>query len=97
MDKFELEVVNALRELEVPAHVKGYEFIKSAIAEKHNTAHSRVERGIRHALEIAQSDFQIQKKVLGTSRDLTNRDFLATLHETIKIKLASDPELVEGA
>jgi len=31
MNKYELEVYNALRELEIPAHLRGYEFIKSAV------------------------------------------------------------------
>lgn len=113
MKHFEIEVINALRELEIPVHMRGYEFIKTAInhlhdnpeslysitkelypavAEKHNTTPSRVERGIRHALESAYSDFLIQKKVLGTARDLTNGEFLATLHEVIKLKLATNKE-----
>lgn len=113
MNKFEIEVINALRELEIPAHMHGYGYIKSAmnhlhdnpqslyfitkelypaVAEKHNTTPSRVERGIRHALASAYSDFLIQKKVLGTSRDLVNSEFLATLHEVIKIKMATNKE-----
>ncbi|MCO1599858.1 sporulation initiation factor Spo0A C-terminal domain-containing protein [Desulfosporosinus nitroreducens] len=31
MDKFDLEVHNALQELRIPAHLKGYELIKSAM------------------------------------------------------------------
>ena len=109
MDKFELEVISALRELEIPAHIKGYQYIKTAmgilrkdptviyaitkelypgVAEIHGTTGSRVERGIRHALGSANSDFATQKKVLGTSRDLTNSEFLATLAEVINVKLA---------
>lgn len=30
INRFDIEVYNALRELGIPAHVKGYEFIKSA-------------------------------------------------------------------
>ncbi len=110
MDKFELEVVAALRELEIPVHMKGYRFIKTAmnilrynpsaiyaviklygtVAEKENSTASRVERGIRHALGSANSDFLTQKKVLGTARDLSNSEFLATLAEVIKVKMATD-------
>ena len=109
MDKFELEVISALRELGVPVHLKGYQFIKTAIkhlqknpdtiyhitkelypavAEMHNTEPTRVERGIRHALSFAYMDLAVLKKVLGTSRELTNSEFLATLNEVIKVKMA---------
>ena len=109
MDKFEFEVISALRELDIPVHMKGYQFIKTAmnilrkdpsviyaitkelypaVAEIHDTIGSRVERGIRYALESANSDFMTQKEVLGTSRELTNSEFLATLHEVIRVKMA---------
>ena len=108
MDKFELEVISALRELDIPVHMKGYQFIKTAmnlihqdpsiiysitkelypaVAEIHGTIGSRVERGIRHALGNANSDFMTQKKVLGTSRELVNSEFLATLAEVINVKM----------
>ena len=109
MDKFELEVISALRELEVPVHLKGYQFIKTAIkhlqknpdtiyhitkelypavAERHGTEGTRVERGIRHALTFAYMDLVVMKRVMGTSRMLTNSEFLATLNEVINVKLA---------
>ena len=108
MDKFELEVISALRELDIPVHMKGYQFIKTAmnlihqdpsiiyaitkelypaVAEIHGTIGSRVERGIRHALGNANSDFMTQKKVLGTSRELVSSEFLATLTEVINVKM----------
>ena len=111
MDKFELEVISALRELEVPTHLRGYEYIKTAlnclrddpdsiwkitkelypaVAERFNTEPSRVERGIRHALTFAYMDLVVLKKVMGTSRRLTNGEFLATLHEVIRIKMAGE-------
>jgi len=108
LDQFDLEVINALRELEIPVHLRGYEYIKTTmkviksnpkaiqrviklyetIAEMEDTTPSRVERGIRHALESAESDFLTQKKVLGTDRKLTNSEFLATLAEVVRVKLA---------
>ena len=109
MDKFELEVIGALRELEVPVHLRGYEYIKTAIkclrespstihhitkelypevAKRHGTEGTRVERGIRHALTFAYMDLVVMKKVMGTSRMLTNSEFLATLNEVINVKLA---------
>lgn len=112
MDNFDLAVINSLRELEIGAHMRGYEFIKSAmsilkdsptaihnmmnlyeaVAEKHGTKASRVERAIRHALENAESDFLTQKKVIGTARELSNQEFLATFAEAIRIKLAVEGE-----
>jgi len=109
LDKSELEVIKVLRSLEVPMHVKGYEFIKTAIkylqknpsaiysitkdlypavAEIYGTKATRVERGIRYALTFAFMDLDVLKRVMGTSRELTNGEFLATLNEVIKIKLA---------
>lgn len=54
----------------------------------HYTNPKTVETNIRTALQSAKSDFTIQKRILGTNRELTNREFLATLAEVIRIKLA---------
>lgn len=32
MDKFEIEVILSLRELEIPIHMKGYQYIKTAMS-----------------------------------------------------------------
>lgn len=110
MEKFDLEVINSLRELEIGVHLRGYTLIKTAmnllhenpriihtmmklytkVGELHDSSPTKVERNIRHALESAESDNFTQKKVIGTARDLTNAEFLATLHEAIVIKLASE-------
>lgn len=112
MDRYDLEVINSLREMEIGAHMRGYEYLKTAmtilkdhplaihnmmnlyktVAEKHGTKASGVERGIRHALGNADSDFITQKKVIGTARDLSNSEFLATLAEAIRIKLSVEGE-----
>jgi len=68
------EITTLMHEIGIPAHVKGYQYIREAIlmvveddslldavtkelyagiATKYDTASSRVERGIRHAIEIA--------------------------------------------
>lgn len=62
------------------------------VAQKHNTTAKKVESNIRSALQGARSDFATQKKVLGTNRELSNKEFLATLHEVIKIKMAGARE-----
>lgn len=116
MDKFELEVVAALRELEIPVHMKGYQFIKTAmnllredpsaiyaviklygaVAEKENTTASRVERGIRHAILSSRADQPTRWEVLGTDILLKNGEFLATLAEVTRIKIANEQALVEA-
>lgn len=70
----EVEITNILHEIGIPAHIKGYFYIREAIymvtqnidllsavtkilyptiASKFNTTSSRVERAIRHAIEVA--------------------------------------------
>lgn len=70
----ESDVTNIIHEIGVPAHIKGYHYLRDAImmsvtdsdmlnsitkllypsiAKKHKTTPSRVERAIRHAIEVA--------------------------------------------
>ncbi|WP_154826356.1 sporulation transcription factor Spo0A, partial [Clostridium butyricum] len=70
----ETEITNIIHEIGVPAHIKGYMYLREAItmvvndmellsavtkelypsiAKKYNTTASRVERAIRHAIEVA--------------------------------------------
>ena len=72
----EMDVTNIIHEIGVPAHIKGYQYLRDAIilsvddvemlnsitkilyptiAKKHQTTPSRVERAIRHAIEVAWS------------------------------------------
>ena len=72
----ENDITQMLHEIGVPAHIKGYQYLRDAIAEsvndqemltsvtkvlyptiakKHQTTSSRVERAIRHAIEVAWS------------------------------------------
>ena len=72
----ELDVTNIIHEIGVPAHIKGYQYLRDAIilsvedmemlnsitkilyptiAKKYQTTPSRVERAIRHAIEVAWS------------------------------------------
>lgn len=73
-DKLELVVTDIIHDIGVPAHIKGYQYLRSAIlmavtdmdilnsitkqlypeiAEMYDTTPSRVERAIRHAIEVA--------------------------------------------
>lgn len=72
----ETDVTNIIHEVGVPAHIKGYQYLRDAIimsvtdmemlnsitkilyptiAKQHQTTPSRVERAIRHAIEVAWS------------------------------------------
>ena len=119
MDNLELEVINILRELGIPAHVKGYRYIKTAVRYLQDNPNSiyhvvkelypeagklcgedkvhRVERGIRHAISLSKADDATWYRVLGRSGPMLNGEFLATLDEAIKIKMASNPDKSEGA
>jgi len=76
----EAEVTAIMHELGVPAHIKGYQYLRDAImmvvkdldvinsitkllyptvARQYNTTPSRVERAIRHAIEVAWSRGQV--------------------------------------
>lgn len=56
---------------------------------------SKVVKNITFALESASSDFSAQKRVLGTAREMTTTEFVATLSEAIKLRLA-DKESVSA-
>ncbi|MGI6527175.1 MAG: sporulation transcription factor Spo0A [Caldicoprobacterales bacterium] len=89
----EAEITNIIHEIGVPAHIKGYQYLREAItmvindmellsgitkelypgiAEKFNTTPSRVERAIRHAIEVAWSRGRV---------DTINRLFGYTIHD----------------
>lgn len=61
-----------------------------SIAKIHNTKPSRVERAIRHARVTAYADIDARKKVLGTAREMPNGEFLATLHEVVRLKVIGE-------
>ncbi len=107
-DLFEQDVVTGmLREIGVPAHIKGYHFLRDAIimviddvqllsavtkelypsvATMHETTASRVERAIRHAIEVAwdRGDIDIISHYFGSTVHAmrgkpTNSEFIAML------------------
>lgn len=108
-----LEVTRMLQQMGIPAHVKGYQYLREAIvsvllevsllnaatgelypmiAEKYNTTPSRVERGIRHAIELAwgrgKEEF-INKffnfDVCVDRAKPTNLEFIALLAERLRL------------
>lgn len=107
-------ITNIIHEIGVPAHIKGYMYLREAItmvyneieilgsitkvlypriAEKHKTTPSRVERAIRHAIEVAWSRGNVDtiKRLFGytvnTSKAKpTNSEFIAMIADRLRIE-----------
>src|SRR5665648_386368 len=107
------EVTNVMHQIGIPAHVKGYQYIREAIlmvvqdvsllgavtkelypdiAKKFDTASSGVERGIRHAIEIAweRGHTDTLKQIFGYSMNVsrqkpTNSEFIAPLADKFRV------------
>lgn len=112
-----MEVQQALLDLAVPAHIKGYAYtiraielvvndpdlihdvtggIYPTIAKEFNTTASRVERAVRHAVEVGWSrgDLDVQMRYFGntvspTKGKPTNSEFIAQVATTIRRKINS--------
>jgi two-component system response regulator (stage 0 sporulation protein A) len=110
----EAEITNIIHEVGVPAHIKGYQYLREAItmvvndmdllsgitkelypgiAQKFNTTPSRVERAIRHAIEVAWSRGRIDtiNKLFGyTIHDEkgkpTNGEFIAMVADKLRMQ-----------
>lgn len=109
----ESDVTNMIHELGVPAHIKGYQYLREAImmsvgdiemlscvtkvlyptiAKKFQTTPSRVERAIRHAIEVAFSrgkmetlDSMFGYTVNGGKGKPTNSEFIALIADRIRL------------
>jgi two-component system, response regulator, stage 0 sporulation protein A len=107
------EVTSIIHEIGIPAHIKGYLYLREAIlmvveevellgmvtkvlypriAERYDTTSSRVERAIRHAIEVAWSRNNIDtiKKFFGytinTERGKpTNSEFIALVADRLRL------------
>lgn len=114
-DNLEAIVTNIVHEIGVPAHLKGYKYIRDAIiitikdrdqiseitkklypniANKFKTTPSRVERAIRHAIEVAWGRGKIEtlQSVFGYTVSSkkgkpTNSEFIAMIAEKLRIEL----------
>lgn len=116
-DKENLEalVTNVIHEVGVPAHIKGYQYLREAIimvvnninminqitkelypeiAFKFNTTPSRVERAIRHAIEVAwgRGDQQVVESIFGYTVSAskgkpTNSEFIAMIADKLRLEL----------
>ncbi|MBU9724151.1 MULTISPECIES: sporulation transcription factor Spo0A [Bacillaceae] len=107
-------ITSIIHEIGVPAHIKGYMYLREAItmvyndiellgsitkvlypdiAKKYNTTASRVERAIRHAIEVAWSRGNIESisKMFGytvsvTKAKPTNSEFIAMVADKLRIE-----------
>lgn len=109
----ETDVTNIIHEVGVPAHIKGYQYLREAIimsvtdmemlnsitkilyptiAKRYQTTPSRVERAIRHAIEVAWSrgkmdtiDELFGYTVSNGKGKPTNSEFIAMIADKIRL------------
>ncbi|WP_026475885.1 sporulation transcription factor Spo0A [Alkaliphilus transvaalensis] len=110
----EAEITNIIHEIGVPAHIKGYVYLRDAItmvvgnlellsavtkelypsiARKYNTTASRVERAIRHAIEVAWSRGRVDtiNALFGYTINIekgkpTNSEFIAMVADKLRLQ-----------
>lgn len=110
----EAVVTDIIHEIGVPAHIKGYQYLREAIiltindmdminavtkilypevARRFDTTPSRVERAIRHAIEVAwdRGDIEVLQKFFGyTVSNIkgkpTNSEFIAMIADYLSLK-----------
>lgn len=109
----EMIISDIMRQIGVPAHIKGYEYLRQsivmtirdpemmhavtkalypAVAKKNKTTPSRVERAIRHAIEVAwdRGDVDVLSSYFGytiqNSRGKpTNSEFIAMISDKLRL------------
>ena len=119
LDKTSIEsmVTGIIHEIGVPAHIKGYQYLREAIiiavndmdvinaitkvlypqvAKTFQTTPSRVERAIRHAIEVAwdRGDLDTLQRFFGytvsnTKGKPTNSEFIALIADKLQLQLKS--------
>lgn len=116
-ENLEALVTNIIHEVGVPAHIKGYQYLREAImmvvndidvinqitkslypqiAHKFRTTPSRVERAIRHAIEVAWGRGQQEavENIFGYTISAskgkpTNSEFIAMIADKLRLELKS--------
>ena len=110
----ELRITNILHEIGVPAHIKGYQYLREAIslaardmdvvnaitkvlypniAKQFKTTSSRVERAIRHAIEVAwdRGDVEVLNAYFGYTVSTlkgkpTNSEFISMIADRLRLE-----------
>lgn len=113
----DIEVTNIIRELGIPAHIKGYQYLRDAIlyivddmellgsvtkvlypmiAQRYTTTPSRVERAIRHAIEVAWSrgNIDLIHRIFGYTINIekgkpTNSEFMAMIADKLRLEMVA--------
>lgn len=113
--ELELMVTEIIHQIGVPAHIKGYHYLREAIilsvknsdiinsvtkllyptvAKAYNTTSSRVERAIRHAIEVAwdRGDIDVLNSYFGYTIQNdrgkpTNSEFIAMISDKLRLRL----------
>lgn len=113
----EVLVTNIIHEVGVPAHIKGYQYLREAImmvvndievinqitkslypqiAQRFSTTPSRVERAIRHAIEVAwgRGEPSVMENIFGYTVSAskgkpTNSEFIAMIADKLRLELKS--------
>lgn len=111
----EVRISNIMREIGVPAHIKGYQYLRTSIilclndsemlgsvtkllyptvAKQYDTTSSRVERAIRHAIEVAwdRGDVDVLSSYFGYTIQSqrgkpTNSEFIAMITDKLKLEM----------
>lgn len=111
----EIRVTDILHQIGVPAHIKGYNYLRDSIimsvempeiinavtkrlypsvAKKYETTSSRVERAIRHAIEVAwdRGDVDVLNSYFGYTihndrGKPTNSEFIAMISDKLRLQL----------
>lgn len=114
-DDIEVVISDIMRQIGVPAHIKGYQYLRTSIelcindpemlgsvtkilyptvAKQYSTTASRVERAIRHAIEVAwdRGDVDVLSSFFGYTIDSnrgkpTNSEFIAMISDKIRLLL----------
>lgn len=112
------EITSFLHAIGMPAHIKGYQYMRDAIligiedigalnsvgkilypriAEKHNTTPSKVERAMRHSIEVCWSkgNFEKLNEILGYNVNSckgrpTNSEFIALIVDKFRVKYSNN-------
>ena len=113
-EDLEIDITNIIHEVGVPAHIKGYQYLRDAItmvvedmdllgavtkelypaiAQRNNTTPSRVERAIRHAIEVAWNRGKIETinslfgyTVQNDKGKPTNSEFIAIIADKLRLE-----------
>ncbi len=114
LNALQRQVTAVIHEVGVPAHIKGYQYVREAIviavqdmdvinavtkvlypevARRFNTTPSRVERAVRHAIEVAwdRGDLETLQRYFGytvsnTKGKPTNSEFIAMIADRIRLE-----------